>query len=178
MELQLIALQFLIKWVFWEIFMRYLIQLLVSFLFVSTVFAEQSEPGSEQEYAIHGPHHLSMLLGNTHEGGGGDSFTAGIDYEYRVNELLGVGAIMERAYGELNATTMLAVADIHFQNGLIMQVGPGFERKDDDNVFVTRLGVLYEFEVENLTFSPQLHWDYHEGEPNAVIAGIGLGFSF
>jgi hypothetical protein len=117
-------------------------------------------------------------LADTHLSDEGNNFTIGLDYEYRVNELLGVGTVIERAYGELDATTLLAVADIHFQNGLIMQVGPGFERKDDDNVFVSRIGVLYEFEVKNYTLSPQLHWDYHEDEANAIVAGLALGFSF
>lgn len=158
--------------------MRYLVQLLISFLLVPPVFAEQSEFSSEPEYAIHGRHHLSVLLADTHLSDEGNNFTIGLDYEYRVNELLGVGTVIERAYGELDATTLLAVADIHFQNGLIMQVGPGFERKDDDNVFVSRIGVLYEFEVKNYTLSPQLHWDYHEDEANAIVAGLALGFSF
>ena len=81
-------------------------------------------------------------------------------------------------FGEIDATTLLTVADVHFQNGLIIQVGPGFERKGDHDVFVGRVGTLYEFEVENYTVSPQLHWDYHDGEANAIVAGIAFGFSF
>jgi hypothetical protein len=156
--------------------MRYLVQFLTSFLLVSAVMAGQSE--ADPQHSVHGPHHLSVLLADTHANGEGDNFTLGLDYEYRVNELLGVGTVVERAYGELDATTLLAVADIHFQNGLIVQVGPGLERKDHDNIFVTRLGVLYEFESENFTLSPQLHWDYHDGEVNTVVTGIALGFSF
>ena len=158
--------------------MRYLVQLLISFLFMSPVFAEQGESSSEQGHSTHGPHHLSVLLADTNVSGEGDNFTVGLDYEYRVSELLGLGTVIERAYGEIDATTLLAVADIHFQNGLIMQVGPGFERKDNDNVFISRVGVLYEFEVDHYTLSPQLHWDYHDGEANAIVAGIAFGFSF
>lgn len=158
--------------------MRYLVQFLISFLLVSPVFAGESESGLGQQHSKQGPHHLSMLLADTHADGEGDNFTLGIDYEYRVSELLGVGTVVERAYGELDATTLLAVADLHFQNGLIVQVGPGAERKDDDNIFVARLGVLYEFEIDNFTISPQIHWDYHDGEANTVVTGLALGFSF
>ena len=59
-----------------------------------------------------------------------------------------------------------------------MQVGPGFERRHDEEVFVARVGVLYEFEVDRFTLSPQLHWDYHNDEPNTVVAGVAFGFSF
>ncbi len=158
--------------------MRYIFQLVISFLFLSPVFADDSESGGENEHGAHGPHHFSVLVANTHERGAGDSLTVGLDYEYRVNKLLGVGVVAERAYGSLDATTVLAVADIHFQGGLIMQVGPGFERRHDEEVFVARVGVLYEFEVDRFTLSPQLHWDYHNDEPNTVVAGVAFGFSF
>jgi len=158
--------------------MRYLVQLLISFLLVSPVFADQGESHSEGEYSAHGPHHISVLFADTHASGEGDNFTLGLDYEYRVNELLGLGAVIERAYGELDSTTLLAVADIHFDNGFIMQVGPGIERKDHENVFVSRVGVLYEFEMDAFTLSPQLHWDYHDGEKNTIVAGVALGFAF
>lgn len=158
--------------------MRRLVQVLISFLFVSSAFAEQAESDSALEHAVHGPHHLSVLFADTHVSGEGDGFTFGIDYEYRVSKLFGVGAVVEKVYGELEATTVLAVADIHFQHGLIVQVGPGFERRHDENVFVARIGMLYEFELEKLTLSPQLHWDYHDGETNAIVVGFALGLSF
>jgi len=158
--------------------MPYLVQILMLVLFVTPVFSEEHTSSSEEEYSAYGPHHLSLLFANTHVSEEGNNPSLGIDYEYRVNRLLGVGAIIERAYGELNSTTVLAVADIHFHNGLIMQVGPGFERRNDEDVFVSRFGILYEFEIENFTLSPQLHWDYHHDEFNAIIAGLALGFAF
>lgn len=63
-------------------------------------------------------------------------------------------------------------------NGLIMQAGPGFEHKGNEDIFVARVGVLYEFEIDHFTLSPQLHWDYHDGEANTTIAGVAFGFSF
>jgi len=158
--------------------MRYLVYLLISFLFASTVFADQGKSNAKQEHASHSPHHISVLVGSTHERGESDSFTLGLDYEYRVNKLLGVGAVIERAYGKLNATTVLAVADIHFSHGLIMQIGPGFEHAGDHDLFVGRVGVLYEHEISNYTLSPQLHWDHHDGGSNTVVAGVAFGFSF
>lgn len=158
--------------------MRFLVKYFILFLLMPAAYAQRDGPNAKLTYGTHGLHHLSVLVANTHASGEGNSPTIGLDYEYRVNKLLGVGAILERADGKLNATTLLAVADIHFWNGLIMQVGPGFERSNHDSIFVTRLGVLYEFEVENFTISPQLHWDYHDGEPNTIVAGAAFGFSF
>lgn len=138
----------------------------------------QHESAGEEAHIPHGPHHLSILLADTHINSEGDNATFGIDYEFRVSPLLGLGAVIEHAYGEVDATTLLAVADIHIYEGFIMQVGPGFEHRESENVFVARAGILYEFEYENFTLSPQLHWDFHQSEANAIVAGIALGFSF
>jgi hypothetical protein len=154
------------------------IWILLGFLsFASTSLAQQ-EADSEGSHIPHGPHHFSVLAGETHENGEGNNATLGIDYEYRINPLLGLGVIVEHAYGELDATTLLGVADFHVYEGFIVQVGTGFEHKESENIFVATLGFLYEIEYENFTLSPQVHWGYHEGEPNAVVAGIALGFSF
>ncbi len=133
---------------------------------------------SESNHGFHSPHHLSVLNGDTYVSGEGNNATIGIDYEYRVNDFLGLGAVIEKAYGELDAVTVLAVADLHLYKGFIAQVGPGFERRHSENVAVARIGFLYEFELAKFTLSPQLHWDYHDGETNALVAGMALGFSF
>lgn len=150
----------------------------IFFLVAPSVFAQQVDHDIEQGHELALPHHLSVLLADTHVGGEGNNFTIGIDYEYRVSQLLGVGTVVERAKGELEATTVLAVADLHTKSGINFQVGPGYERRHQENVLVTRIGVMYEFEIERLTFSPQLHWDYHEHEQNAIVLGFALGFPF
>jgi len=138
----------------------------------------QHEAEGKATHIPHGPHHLSILLADTRIDGEGNNSTLGIDYEYRVSPLIGLGAVIEHAYGGLDATTLLAVADIHIYEGFTMQVGPGFEHRKSENVFVARAGILYEFEYENFTMSPQLHWDFHQGEASAMVAGFAIGFSF
>jgi len=136
------------------------------------------EEAVEETHIPHGPHHFSVLLADTHIDGEGNNATLGLDYEFRVSPLLGLGSVLEHATGDLDATTLLAVADVHLYEGFIMQIGPGYEHRGGENVFVARAGVLYEFEYAHFTLSPQLHWDYHNGETNAFVAGIALGFSF
>lgn len=130
------------------------------------------------DHSVH-PHHLSLLIGNTDLDHEGDEFTLGIDYEYRVNDLLGLGVVVEHASGDLDAWTYLVVADIHITNQWIMQVGPGFEHTSKHDLFVARLGTLYEFELEGgWTVAPQLHYDYHDGGDDAIVYGIAVGFAF
>lgn len=158
--------------------MRLILSLLSLFFSIFAQAAETANASVSNTYAVHGPNHLSLFLGDTHIDGEGNNPTIGLDYEYRVNELLGLGAVYEKAYGDLDATTSLLVADIHLQNGLIFQVGPGIECRHSENVNVGRAGVLYEFELDRFTLSPQLHWDYHDHGENAVVLGLAFGFSF
>lgn len=156
---------------------RYFVILMTTVFLLLVTFMAASAKAQDHE-GLEMPYHLSLVLADTHVGGEGNNGTLGIDIEYRVNQLLGIGAVFEYAWGELDATTVLAVADIHLIEGWVMQVGPGFERRHGEDVFVSRVGLLYEFEWEHYTFSPQLHWDYHNGEENAIVAGFAVGFSF
>ena len=91
---------------------------------------------------------------------------------------MGVGFVVERAFGEVDSTTLLAVADVHIVEGLIMQVGPGVEFIDDTKYAIGRIGLLYEFDLGNdFTSSPQFHYDVSKGE-DAVVFGVALGRAF
>jgi hypothetical protein len=59
-----------------------------------------------------------------------------------------------------------------------MQLGPGFEWMEHESFAVVRVGMLYKFEFQQFTLSPRLHWDFHHGHANAVVAGLALGFAF
>ncbi len=142
------------------------------------------------------PHHLSALIGQTEVDGEGSGFTVGADYEYRLNRRLGLGAVAEVAFGEVDAGTLLAVADIHLVKGLALQTGPGvewlreeahegedeaFESPDREAQFVYRVGLPYEFELgeEGFTLSPQLHYDLVPGSgEDAVVFALAFGRAF
>jgi hypothetical protein len=157
--------------------MRHLILLVISLIITQSVKAEENPHHSKEDF-IHGRNHLSLFLGGTDIDGEEQGFTSGLDYEYRVNDLLGLGAVVEYAGGEIDAWSFLAVADIHLYKGLIAQVGPGFETTSEEDVFITRFGMLYEFEYEHLTISPQLHYDIHDGAEDGIVFGLAFGFAF
>ncbi len=125
------------------------------------------------------PHHLSVIVGGTYvDAADVTEFTLGIDYEYRLTELLGLGFVAEHAFGEIDATTLLAVADIHLFKGFALQVGPGVEITPDEEFAIGRFGMLYEFEIgHHFTLSPQLHFDLSSGE-DAVVFGLAFGRTF
>ncbi len=122
------------------------------------------------------PHHISVLFSGTFEQDE-SAPSVGLDYEYRVSEFLGLGGVAERAFGQIDATTLLAVADLHLTRQFIIQTGPGVEFLEGESAAAYRLGVLYEFEGRGYTVSPQLHYDWVSGE-DSVVAGIAIGYGF
>jgi len=148
-------------------------------LSVSAPALAESSVEVSQAAPAEAPHHISLLLGGTHVDEVDETApTTGIDYEYRVNSLMGLGFIAERAFGKINATTVLAVADIHIKDGLVLQVGPGIEFIHGSQYAVARLGALYEFEIgHHYTLSPQIHYDATEHD-DSIIFGVGIGRHF
>lgn len=138
-----------------------------------------TDPSAAQEAHEAKPHHLSAVIGGTHIPHEDETaFTLGLDYEYRLNQTWGLGFVAEHAFGPIDSTTLLAVADIHVAGGFAIQTGPGVEFVDDESFFVTRLGALYEFEIgEEFTLSPQLHYDFSTGD-DAIVFGIAIGKAF
>jgi hypothetical protein len=125
------------------------------------------------------PDHLALVIAGTTEEEEGEretEFTLGLDYEHRVNDFLGLGSVIaEYAFGDIDALTILAVADLHFWRGFIVQTGPGIEYIDEELEGVYRLGALYEFEFGRYTVAPQVHYDATTGE-DAVVFGVSLGY--
>ncbi|MEL7535746.1 MAG: hypothetical protein AAFZ58_03785 [Pseudomonadota bacterium] len=126
------------------------------------------------------PHHLSALFAAT-DNTEDTAFTLGVDYEYRISQFLGIGAVAEHAFADVDATTVLVVADLHFGEHLAIQTGPGLEWIDEESgserEFVYRVGALYEVEMGSFTFSPQLHVDFTAND-DSVVAGVAFGFAF
>lgn len=128
-------------------------------------------------------HHLTLLALGTHEYE--DSVTAatlGIDYEYRFSRLLGAGFVAEYALEDIEATTILAVADLHVWRAFVIQVGPGVaivteQDEPTRTEFAFRTGVIYEIELGRLTITPQLHYDYTTGK-DGIVFGSGIGWRF
>ncbi len=134
------------------------------------------------------PSTVSLILAGTSDEDE-DVFTVGLDYEHRIHDFVGVGAVVEYATDDIDAVTLLGVVDLHLWRGLGIQTGPGVEfvreeeeepggtRKTDKREFVYRAGLLYEFEIGAFVFTPQVHYDYSTGK-DAVIYGAAFGFHF
>ena len=147
---------------------------------VALAFAVIGSASAQHEIEFHPDkrHHLSVVgAGSYVYEEDYTAATVGIDYEYRVSPLLGLGFVAERAFGRIDATTLLAVADIHIWRGLAIQTGPGIEIIDGEVFAAGRIGALYEFELEDhWTISPQVHFDI--SDENAIVFGAAFGRAF
>ena len=146
------------------------------------VVAEQTEVDVNHSMEMHqgGSNHLAFVFAatdNTDDTAG----TFGLEYEYRLSTRYGIGGVLEYAGGNVDATTLLAVVDVHLWRGLALQTGPGIEFLDEEEgseeEFVYRFGMMYEFHRGRATFAPQLHYDATP-DKDSVVVGVAFGFSF
>jgi len=130
---------------------------------------------------VHHRHHVGVVVG------GGVHFAEdetrsgaviALDYEYRVHSLLGVGAAVEAATGDLREVIVITPVTVHPWRGLRLIAAPGVEiRREEPAEFLFRLGIGYLFDVGRFSIGPELDVDIVQGEPT-IVAGMVFGVGF
>jgi hypothetical protein len=144
-------------------------------IFPLGIMAEEAEHSPAEGVHAH-RHHVALFLGATHTDEE-DEFSIGMDYEYRLNPLLGLGGIAEYTGGEHETTIAAAAFFIHPFKALRLVLGPGFESGGDEKEFLLRVGASYHIPVGKLTLAPEFNVDFVDGNKNLVY-GISLGWGF
>lgn len=149
--------------------------------------ASAQAPDPEEGHEMETPYNVAALfLGNTNEHHA-NGFSLGLEYERRVSELIGVGAIVEHAGGDIDSTITIAALYVHPYAGLLVVLGVGAEfksaREEDGEEeaatsgIVGRIGLGYEFEFDHLVLVPQVNLDVFERE-EAVVVGAVFAYRF
>ncbi len=138
---------------------------------VSAQAEEQSHEGTGEHR-----HHVAVFLGNTHESGE-DEFTVGVDYEYRLDALWGIGGLIDYAGGHFDTTVLAVPLFFHPDHQWRFLLAPGVEIHRGGSEFLVRAGVGYEFEVNEWTVSPEFSVDLVNSEYIQVF-GISIGRGF
>lgn len=159
----------------------------------------EDEAAEHEEHAFH-RHHVAVFLGATtaeapkHGGegaveteseGGGSSgetesvteATIGLDYEYRLSRIWGVGFLFDYVGGDARASVAAAGVFLHPVAGLKLLAAPGLEHHEGENEFLVRLGVGYEFEVGRWALTPGASVDFVDGD-EAYVYGLYIGRGF
>lgn len=123
------------------------------------------------------PHHtLGVFVGDTTEGQRANGVTLGLEYEYRLNERFGIGAIAEHVWGDFNTNVYVLPVAAHYGPWKIY-AGAGVEDGEHGSEPLFRVGIEYGFHTGGYEISPQIDVDFVGGE-ELVVFGIVIARPF
>lgn len=141
--------------------------------------SEHAEDSEHDEEHLH-RHHIAGFLGGTHAEHE-TAFTVGADYEYRLSEWVGVGALIDYAGGHLGERIVAGMVVVHPITSLAVGVAAGQDHRVEhghgENSFVVRVGATYYFEVGRFGIGPSYFLDTTNGETLHVF-GITIATGF
>ncbi|UCG67222.1 MAG: hypothetical protein JSW12_09655 [Deltaproteobacteria bacterium] len=120
---------------------------------------------------------MELFVGDTHEHGE-DGFTVGLTYEYRLNELFGIGGFAEYTGGHFDKWSAGVPLFMRPYGEFRFAFAPGFEHNHDEEEFLFRAGVAYEFKLSDpWVLVPELNVDFVDGE-EVYVFGLAIGFGY
>lgn len=129
-----------------------------------------------------GPHVLDVFLGTTyadHHGESEHAFSVGVQYGYEIKRGVSVGVLAEYATNSLDAWVVGLPAVVNIgETPWQVTIMPGAELVGDEQEFLFRTGLGYEFEMQGgYALKPEVNLDWVDGE-TSVVAGVAVGFRF
>ena len=121
-------------------------------------------------------HSLSVFVGGTsteHI----SAFTLGLDYQYRVTPVIGVGALFDHAFGEIKSTIIGAALFLHFKQweGTIAPAAEFHGDSEEEAALAFRFGLGYEIELGSWKLVPSLLFHTERGGEPALVYGVAFG---
>jgi hypothetical protein len=155
--------------------------LILSILSASTLAenVNESAQGSVQGHETHHFHknELGVFTGLAHGGRRKNEPALGVEYERRINESFGIGALAEYTFGDADFL-VVAVPFIFHINSWKLLVAPGVEDSSKHGTeSLVRFGAGYGFKTGGWMITPQLNVDFVDGE-DVWVFGVGFGKGF
>jgi len=146
----------------------------LSLLGCSAVFAADPD-------GVYGKPHknfLGVFLGLAAESDSSENGLAlGLEYERLLSPSIGLGAVVERTFDDLESWSYIAPVAYHTGHWKFY-VGPGIEDPDDhDSEFLVRVGVEYGIDINGWELAPQFDIDFVDGD-EVYVFGFVLGKPF
>jgi hypothetical protein len=140
---------------------------------------EEEEHEHAEEWAEEGRSKLGPFVGGTFaEGKSG--FSAGIDYEYRINHPLGIGATIEYTGPDFREWHIFVPLCWHPWKELKIIAAPGIEihKEENEEKFTMRFGCEYGIGIsKGFELAPAIYVDITE-DTTALVIGAALLKSF
>ena len=159
--------------------------------------AQQPETTAESHDDDHHIHanHLGVLIGAStpKKSKSETSFALGVDYERRLNDLFGVGALVDFVFGDFKRNALAGAAFfVHPVGDLTLLAAPGAEWVEKETldaraapkheergpIFVIRLGVSYPFHIGNGSIAPMFNVDFIGESKTTFVYGVSFGYGF
>jgi len=137
--------------------------------FAPATFAETETESDEKNK-------FSILVGVTSETRRDKGPTLGLEYERRLDAVLGVGLLAEHVFGDLDFSILAVPLFFHTGRWKFL-IAPGVEDSDLGTEFLLRIGGDYGFEVGRWEIAPGIDVDFVDGEVVPVI-GVAIGRDF
>ena len=153
--------------------MKYKQIILVAALLLFVLFPGNIWGQEEENEDPKGISDISLFLGAS-SNSETTAFTIGVDYQYRISRVFGVGAILDHAAGDIKSTLVAPALFLHLKK-LAFTVAPGAEFSDDETTMVLRLGAEYEFELSRFSISPAIFYDTERGGEQTWVYGLSFG---
>jgi len=147
--------------------------LLFSFFVAVPGLADESESSA---HAQESKNEIAAFLGLTHNGRRDNAGAIGVEYERRLSERIGIGALVEFTAGDSDFWVYAIPITFHVDRWKFV-VAPGVEDAGGDTEKLLRLGAGYEFESSGIKITPSLNVDLVGGE-SVFVAGVSFGIGF
>ncbi len=149
-------------------------------LAVSPTLAESDHAASAEGTKTGHNYHenvVGVFTGITNAGKREDEPALGLEYERRINESFGIGAVVEYTFGD--ADLWVAAIPFAYHTGhWKLYVAPGIEDGVHGTEGLLRLGGEYAFELsDSWEIAPQLNVDFVGGE-NVWVVGVVFSKGF
>jgi hypothetical protein len=139
----------------------------------------ESADGPVPGHTVHHFHknEMGVFAGITHGGRRKNEPALGVEYERRINESFGIGALAEYTFGDADFL-VVAVPFIFHINSWKLLVAPGMEHSSaHGNEALVRFGAGYGFKTGGWMITPQVNVDFVDGE-DVWVFGVGFGKGF
>jgi hypothetical protein len=144
----------------------------------SPIWAQESEHAGHGEGEHFHRNMIAGFIGITGEDRRERALTLGLDYTRWVTGSFGIGAGIERAFGDLDFTVYIIPFSYRFGAWKLF-AGPGWEDSDhhEGTEFLVRGGVEYAFEMGRYEISPKFMIDYIDDDV-VLVGGVSIGFGY
>ena len=142
------------------------------------VFGFSGRAQEEGHSSAVGHYHLSAFAGFTTDYKGRQGYKLGIEYEYRLTDLLGLGGTFDFTGNDFNIFALSVGTTFYpFKFPLIPVIGVGAKSYDKKWDPFLRTMLAYEFHLNSISIGPLVMYDLFPNQKDIMSYGVTVGIS-